>query len=96
MADLKTIAQREGYVYAIAEDKSDTDNVICRRGHIYQDGKSFVAAIDGATLGESAKLRKLGQVIMDGDFGELSVKFPPSRMREITKVLKPRQAVLVA
>jgi hypothetical protein len=39
-------------------------------------------------------LRKLGDVVSDGDSGELSVRFPPSRLRDVARILRPRQAEL--
>ncbi len=89
-ADIREIAKRENYM--IESHDYDTTNILCVRGHIYADGKYWVAAMDAATRAESRELRKLGEVIMDGDGGELSVKFAPARFREVANILKPRQA----
>jgi hypothetical protein len=51
-----------------------------------------VAAIDNGTRAECMALRKLGRVIADGDWGELSVWFPLERFRDVARILKPLQA----
>ena len=90
MIDIHKLCRGTGYL--IVESDHDTTNIVCKRGHIYADGKCLVAAIDGATKGESRKLRSIGEPVMDGDFGELSVRFHPSRLGEAARILKPRQA----
>lgn len=90
---MKPLAQLfPGSGYLIQESEYDTTNLVCRYGHIYQDGDSLCASLDGGTPDQVRKLKALGEVIMDGDFGELTVRFPLSRLREAARVLKPRQA----
>jgi hypothetical protein len=81
-----------GSGYLIVDSENDTTNLICRRGHVYSDGQRLVAALDGGTRAECRALRKLGTVIMDGDFGELSVAFNPSVFRDVARILRPRQS----
>jgi len=81
-----------GAGFLIVDSSSDTTNLVCRHGHIYADGDKLVAALDGGTPAQRRALRKCGTVIMDGDFGELSVAFNPSVFREVARILKPRQA----
>jgi hypothetical protein len=89
MIDLFKKFGRDGYL--IVESPSDTTNIVCQRGHIYADGDFLVASMDHATVAESAKLRKLGTPLMDGDFGELSIKFDPKEIRNVARILKPKQ-----
>jgi hypothetical protein len=63
-------------------------------GHIYADGNSLIAALDGGTGAECMALRKLGTSIMNGDFGELSDRFLLHRFRDVARILKPRKATL--
>jgi hypothetical protein len=92
--DLKQLFRHDGFL--IQESEDDTTNLVCRRGHIYSDGDDLVAALDRGTRAECMALRKLGDVLMDGDDGELSVRFNPTRFRDVARILKPRQALLAA
>jgi hypothetical protein len=80
-----------GTGYAIEDSPHDTTNIICRHGRIYADGDYLVASMDCATPTQSKALRQLGESVMDGDFGELSVKFKTDRLREVARILKPHQ-----
>lgn len=94
MIDIKRLTRGSGY--AIEESDYDTTNIICYHGHIYADGDMLVAAMDSADRSQSIRLRRLGDVVADGDLGELSVRFHPSRLGDVARILKPRQAVLLA
>lgn len=67
--------------YLIVESEHDTTNIVCRRGHIYADGQHLFAAIYNGTRSERLQLRKLGEPVMDGDFGELTIRFHPDQLR---------------
>ena len=77
--------------YLVVDSNHDTTNLVCRRGHIYADGEYLVAALDAGTLAERRALRKVGTPVMDGDFGELSVRFRPGRFRDVARILLPRR-----
>jgi hypothetical protein len=81
-----------GSGYRIEDSAHDTTNIVCRRGSVYADGEFLVASMDAATPAESRALRKFGEPVADGDFGELSVRFPPERFREVARLMLPRQA----
>jgi hypothetical protein len=83
-----------GSGYLIEESDHDTTKIVCQHGHIYADGNRPVAAIDHATPAESKALRRCGTVVVDGDDGELSVRFELSRFRDVARILKPRQVGL--
>lgn len=76
--------------YLIIESDYDTTNLICRHGYIYADGDYLCASIQSATLSQAKALRKLGTPIMDGDEGELTVKFTPLAFRQVAKIMLPR------
>lgn len=88
--DIRKLFRDSGYL--IVSNETDTTNIVCRRGHIYADGSYLVASMNAATPAESRALRRLGIVVMDGDFGELSVKFPLERFRDVARIMLPRQA----
>lgn len=94
MLDIQKRFRGRGYL--IESSESDTTNIVCRRGHVYADGGALVAAVNGATRSERLRLAKLGEIIMDGDDGELSVKFPPAAFPAVARVMKPRQSILAA
>lgn len=83
-----------GRGYLITESETDTQNIVCRRGHIYHDGQGMVASLDNGTRSECMALRKLGTPIMDGDYGELSVRFSSTRFKDVARILLPRQKSL--
>lgn len=89
---IRRLAKGTGWL--VQESDHDTTNIVCRYGHIYADGQSLVASLDCATKSQSRQLRKLGVVVADGDFGELSVKFPPAALGAVAAILKPRQKSL--
>lgn len=91
---IKKLCRGTGYL--IEESDYDTTNILCRHGHIYADGNHLIAALDAATTGQSRALRKLGEVVADGDCGELSVKIPPTLFRDVCRILRPRQKSLSA
>jgi hypothetical protein len=88
--DIRKMCAGSGYL--IEESAHDTSNIICRRGSIYADGEFLVASMDAATSVESRTLRKYGEPVADGDFGELSVRFAPERFREVARLMLPKQA----
>lgn len=49
--------------------------------------------MDHADRVESAKLRRMGTVVADGDFGELSVRVDKKQFRQAARLIKPRQAI---
>jgi hypothetical protein len=81
-----------GSGFLIVSSEYDTTNIVCQFGHIYASGNWLIASMTSATPAQSRVLRRLGKVVMDGDFGELSVAFSPSRFREVARIMKPRQA----
>lgn len=83
-----------GAGYLIVESEEDTTNIVCRYGHIYADGDHLCASLDNGTRSQVLQLRKLGESVMDGDFGELTIRFPASQFKAVARVLKPRQRVL--
>jgi hypothetical protein len=84
--------QFQGSGYLIVDSDSDTTNMVCKSGHVYADGGRLVAAMDCATPAERRALCRLGTIIMDGDFGELSIAFNPSVFRDVARILRPRQS----
>lgn len=93
MIDLRKLFAGSGYLFV--DSPGDTTNLVCRRGHIYADGKNdLVAALDGGTVAECSALQKLGVTIMDCDFGELSVRFSPTKLRDAARILHPRQVAI--
>lgn len=89
--NIRTLTRGSGYL--IEDSEHDTTNIICYRGHIYVDGAWLIASIDNATMAESRALRKIGEPVADGDFGELSVRFKPKDLPKIAQIMKPRQSV---
>lgn len=89
MTTLEKLIRGTGWY--IKEPAHDTPKVPCKNGHIYADGDTLIASMDRADLAETRLLKKLGTPVMDGDFGELSVAFPKTAIRQIAKVLKPLQ-----
>lgn len=77
--------------YLIVETEHDTTNIVCRHGHIYADGDYLFAALYNGSRSQRRNLRKLGEPTMDGDFGELTVRFHPDRFRDVARLMKPRQ-----
>ena len=100
MKDVDVLFSRSsGFLIERSDD--DTDNICAQFGHVYRDGRFLVASLDGwqncpgdeqESRRRARALRKLGTVIMDGDWGELSVRFASSRFREVARIIKPRQA----
>ena len=88
MKTIKKLSRGSGW--KITEHEYDTINLICKFGHIYQDGKFLVAAANDKSV--VRKLKRLGTVVADGDFGEVSVKFHPDRFRDDCRLLLPIQA----
>lgn len=85
-----------GTGYHIIHPEWDTEQIVCKRGHIYADKGMLVASIDRANPAESRTLRALASsVVADGDFGELSVAFCPSALPRVARIMKPRQAALL-
>jgi hypothetical protein len=82
-----------GLPYIIVSSASDTTNLICARGTIYADGDKLVAALENGTPAECRALRLLGDVVADGDFGELSVAFQynPATWTAVRKIMRPKQ-----
>lgn len=91
MIDLHKKFKKEGYL--IVDSAYDTTNILCRHGHIYADGKMLVAALEDPSI-EPRALKKLGTVVMDGDDGEVSVKFALTMLPAVARILKPRYAAL--
>lgn len=90
MIDVKQLCKGTGYL--IVESEEDTTNIICRFGHIYADGLQLCAATNpGADSLILRRLKALGKPIMDGDDGDLTVRFPVSRFDEVCRILRPRQ-----
>lgn len=79
-----------GSGYLISDD--DMPHVVCRHGHIYFD-RGLVASLNG-TRAQCMALRRLGEVVMDGDFGELSVRFDAAQLPDVTRIMLPRQSIL--
>jgi hypothetical protein len=90
--DLHKLFRGRGYL--ITESEFDTQNIECRRGHIYHDGQGLVASLDNGTRAECMALRKLGEPVADGDFGELSIRFPVTLFKDVARIMLPRQASL--
>ena len=88
--------QFAGCGYLIYESEDDTTNIVCRHGHIYADGEHLFAALYNGTRSQILRLRKLGEPIMDGDFGELTIRFEPRQFPAVARVMKPRQRDLAA
>lgn len=87
--------------YVLVDSDGDTTNLVCKYGHIYADGDYLVAVSDGwqdhpadqsACESRNRRLRSLGSVIMDGEYGELSVKIMPFRFRDAARVLCPKRS----
>lgn len=95
MIDIRKQFAGDGFL--ITDSPYDTTNIQCRRGHIFSDGGSLVAALTTRDRAECRALRKLGEVIADGGDEleyELSVRFPLSSFRDVAKIMRPRQAAL--
>lgn len=90
--DIRRLFRGCGFMFV--DPEGDTTNLLCQKGHIYLDGTALVASMDAATAAESRSLRKLGRVVADGDFGELSVAFPIEKFRDVARIMKPKQAIL--
>lgn len=78
----------------IVESPIDTIKIVCRFGHLYADGDSLLASLDSGSHIQARALRKLGVPVMDGSGGELTIRVPESKIRDVTRLLKPRQAVI--
>lgn len=76
--------------YIVTDSPHDTSNIQCRHGHIYADGDSLIASLDHGSRAQCMALRKLGTPIMDGDGGELSVRFDPKQFGQVARILLPR------
>lgn len=87
---LRKVTRGTGYL--VVDSDEDTSNILCRHGHIYVDGEYLVASFDEATLAQSRAARKLGAAVSDGDFGELDVRFRPSMLPQMARIILPRQA----
>lgn len=90
MIDIRKMFAGSGY--RIEHCAHDTTNIVCQRGSIYADGQYLVAALTAGTPAQCRSLRKAGEPIADGDFGELSVRFAPVRFREVARLMLPKQA----
>jgi hypothetical protein len=79
--------------YLIVSSSHDTTNLLCHRGHIYSDRGKLVASLDSGTHAECRQLRLLGEVVMDGDGGELSVAFQynPATWDAVRRIMRPKQ-----
>ncbi len=96
MIDLRKLFHT--FPYIITSSAEDTTNLEAHRGHIYADGDSLVAALDNGTRAECRALRQLGTPVMDGDDGELSVKFTytPATWRAVRTIMRPKQSAALA
>lgn len=83
-----------GSGYLIHESEDDTTNIVCRHGHIYADGQYLCAALYNGTRSQILRLRKLGEPIMDGDLGELTIRFEPRQFPDVARIMLPKQAYL--
>ena len=83
-----------GQGYMITDSPIDTIKIVCRFGHIYADGDALLASLDSGSPLQARALRKLGTPVMDGQDGELTIRFPDSKICDVTRLLKPRQAVI--
>ncbi len=81
-----------GSGFLVESSEHDTTNIVCARGHIYADGDRLIASLNRGTPAECRSLRGMGTVVMDGDFGELSIAFSPERFRDVARILRPKQA----
>ncbi len=95
MIDLRKLFANLPYIFEA--HAWDTTNMRCHRGHVYSDGEYLVAALDNGTRTECRALRRLGQVVMDGDDGELSVKFryTPETWQAVRKIMRPKQTAAI-
>ena len=92
MINLRKRFAGEGYM--IVDSPLDTIKIVCRFGHIYSDGDSLLASLDSGSPIQARALRKLGVPVMDGSDGELTIRFPDSKIRDVTRLLKPWQALI--
>jgi hypothetical protein len=88
-ANLKRLCVGTGY--AIKESWYDTTNIVCRRGHVYADGDSYVACIDSPSNSERIRLGNLGEIVQDGDDG-INVRFAEDKFPQVARIMRPRQA----
>jgi hypothetical protein len=85
------------FPYIITSCAHDTTDMICARGHIYADRGKLVASLDNGTRAECRQLRLLGDAIMDGDDGELSVAFTytPATWQAVRRIMRPKQTACI-
>ena len=67
--------------------------LLCKYGDIYAaDGRMLAASVDGHPK-IAGKLRRLecGEVVQDGDFGELTATFHMDDFPKVEKIMRPRR-----
>jgi len=96
--NLKTLYSK---TYKIVKDESAGDGPLgqcdprlyiipCKYGEIYPHSNKLLSIMAVAKREIIPKLKKLGLVVhQDGD-GEAVLLFPPERMKEVAKIVKPR------
>ena len=91
---IERLIKREGYM--CTREPHDTVNIVCHRGHVYEDNGKYMAAFDNATRSERVRMVQLGQLVADGDFGELTFAFGPDQLKDVMRIMRPRYGVLAA